>query len=125
CTSGGDGDTDFTRPLARQLLARRVMDFSAALTAVLSAVLIAGTPSHAVAQEACIVLEDFSRAKVDEFPPDWKPRKEEGREIYRVREEGNERFLRAEAKGTGIQAGKETPRWDLEKYPILTWSWRP
>ena len=42
-----------------------------------------------------------------------------------MREEGNQRFLRAEAKGTGIQAARETPNWDLETYPILTWSWRP
>jgi hypothetical protein len=76
-------------------------------------------------REACIVLDDFSRAKLGEFPADWKPRKDEGREVYRVREEGNQRFLRAEAKGTGIQAARETPNWDLETYPILTWSWRP
>ena len=73
----------------------------------------------------CIVLDDFSRAKLGEFPAEWKPRKDEGREVYRVREEGNQRFLRAEAKGTGIQAARETPNWDLETYPILTWSWRP
>jgi Protein of unknown function (DUF3047) len=45
--------------------------------------------------------------------------------VYRVEAEGAQRFLRAEAKGTGIQAGRETPNWDIPKYPILTWSWRP
>ena len=101
------------------------MDFSAAVSLVLSAVLIAAPASHSAADEACIVLDDFSRAKSGEFPAEWKPRKDEGREVYRVQEEGNQRFLHAEAKGTGIQAGRETPGWDLEKYPILTWSWRP
>jgi Protein of unknown function (DUF3047) len=105
------------------------VDFSAAGSLVLSAILIAGaaapsaTPS--AGEDACIVLDDFSRAKPGGFPPDWKPRKDEGREVYRVQAEGPQRFLHAEAKGTGIQAGRETPSWDVQKYPILTWSWRP
>jgi hypothetical protein len=101
------------------------MDFSAAVSLVLSAMLVAGAAAPTASQDACIVLDDFSRAKAGEFPPDWKPRKDEGREIYRVRDEGGQRFLHAEAKGTGIQAGLETPKWDLTQYPILTWSWRP
>ena len=94
------------------------------ISLVLSAVLVAAAPSPA-ANGACIVLEDFSRAKPGEFPPEWKPRKDEGREVYRVQEEHGQRFLRAEAWDTGIQAALPTPTWDLEKYPILTWSWRP
>ena len=101
------------------------MDFSAAVSLVLSAILIAAARLALRRREACIVLDDFTRAKSGEFPAEWKPRKDEGREVYRVQEEGNQRFLHAEAKGTGIQAGRETPGWDLEKYPILTWSWRP
>jgi hypothetical protein len=100
------------------------VDYSAVISLVLSAVLVAAAPSPA-ANGACIVLDDFSRAQVGEFPPEWKPRKDEGREIYRVQEEKGQRFLRGEAKGTGIQAALQTPNWDLEKYPILTWSWRP
>jgi Protein of unknown function (DUF3047) len=107
------------------LLHREGVDFSAAVTLVLSAMLVAGAAAPTAGQDACIVLDDFSRAKAGEFPPDWKPRKDEGREIYRVRDEGGQRFLHAEAKGTGIQAGLETPKWDLAQYPILTWSWRP
>jgi hypothetical protein len=90
-----------------------------ALTSLLlAAALVMGAASRLAAEEACIVLDDFSRAKLGEFPAEWKPRKDEGREVYRVREEGNQRFLRAEAKGTGIQAARETPNWDLETYPI-------
>jgi len=107
------------------LLYREGVDFSAAVSLVLSAMLVAGAAAPHAGQDACIVLDDFSRAKAGEFPPDWKPRKDEGREIYHVRDEGGQRFLHAEAKGTGIQAGRETPSWDLAKYPILTWSWRP
>ena len=107
------------------MLDREGVDFSAAVSLVLSAMLVAGAAAPTASQDACIVLDDFSRAKAGEFPPDWKPRKDEGREIYRVRDEGGQRFLHAEAKGTGIQAGLETPKWDLTQYPILTWSWRP
>jgi hypothetical protein len=71
----------------------------------------------------CIVLEDFSRSKVGEFPVDWKPRKESGRGVYTVREEGGRRFLRAVSAGIGIQAAREQP-WDLAAYPVLAWAWR-
>jgi hypothetical protein len=112
-------------PLARRLLPRQGVDFSAAVTLVLSAMLVAGAAAPTASQDACIVLDDFSRAKTGQFPAEWKPRKDEGRSIYRVQEEGQQRFLRAEARGAGIQAGLETPKWNLEQYPILTWSWRP
>jgi hypothetical protein len=71
----------------------------------------------------CIVLEDFSRSKVGEFPADWKPRKDSGRGVYTVREEGGRRFLRAVSEGIGIQAAREQP-WDLAAYPVLAWAWR-
>ncbi|HSE04757.1 MAG TPA: DUF3047 domain-containing protein [Methylomirabilota bacterium] len=72
----------------------------------------------------CVVLDDFSRGRVGEFPPDWKARTDEGRAVYSIREEGGRRFLHAESRGLGIQAGREVA-WDLEAYPILAWSWRP
>ena len=87
--------------------------------------LVAGAASHPSADERCIILDDFSRAKAGEFPAEWQPRKEEGRAIYRVAEEGQQRFLRAEAKNSGIQAALQTPQWNLETHPILMWSWRP
>lgn len=71
----------------------------------------------------CIVLEDFSRSKVGEFPVDWKLRKDSGRGVYTVREEGGRRFLRAVSEGIGIQAAREQP-WDHAAYPILAWAWR-
>ena len=71
----------------------------------------------------CVLIDDFSRGKVGEFPPDWKPRKEEGRSVYSIQEEGGLRFLRAAATRLGVQAGREVA-WNLEAYPILAWSWR-
>jgi DUF3047 family protein len=81
------------------------------------------TPDSASAAE-CVAIEDFARGKVGEFPPDWKPRKDEGRSVYSVREEGGLRYLHAASRGLGIQAGREVA-WSLGTYPILAWSWRP
>jgi hypothetical protein len=72
----------------------------------------------------CVALEDFSRGPIGGFPADWKPRKEQGRAVYSIREEGGRRFLHALARGLGIQAGREVS-WSLDAYPILAWSWRP
>ena len=70
------------------------------------------------------MIEDFSKWAVGEFPPGWKLRKDEGRGVYSVREEGGRRYLHASSRGLGIQAAKEFA-WDLAKYPVLAWSWRP
>ena len=80
-------------------------------------------PGVAVAAE-CVVVDDFSRGRVGEFPPEWMPRKESGRPVYSIREEGGRRFLRGIARRIGIQAGREVA-WNLEAHPILAWSWRP
>ena len=75
------------------------------------------------AQE-CITVENFSKGKVGVFPSDWKPRKDAGREVYSIQEMDGLRFLRALAKGLGIQAAKQY-EWDPKAYPMLAWSWRP
>ena len=93
----------------------------AALALLVAASVLLTAP--AARAEDCIVLEDFSRAKVGEFPADWKPRKDAGRAAYTVREENGRRFLRAISEGLGIQAAKEQA-WDVAQYPVLAWSWR-
>ena len=93
------------------LIAASVLTFVALLT-------------NAAAQPDCTTIEDFSKAKVGEFPADWKPRKDSGKDAYRVMEEPGLRFLRAVVRGLGVQAAKEY-EWDLEAYPVLAWSWRP
>jgi len=72
----------------------------------------------------CVVIDDFSAGPVGQFPAEWKPRKDEGKEVYTVQEEGGQRFLRAVARGQGIQAGRQY-EWELREYPVLRWSWRP
>jgi DUF3047 family protein len=73
----------------------------------------------------CITLDDFSKSKVGDFPAGWEVRKDDGKGVYTVAEEGGRRFLRAVAKGHGIQAARQTPDWDLATHPVLVWSWRP
>jgi hypothetical protein len=87
------------------------------LAAPTSARLAAQTPD-------CIAIADFAKNTVGEFPADWRARKDEGKGVYSVREEGGRRFLAADSRGLGIQAAKERD-WDLNRYPVLAWSWRP
>jgi DUF3047 family protein len=77
----------------------------------------------AAAEDDCAVIDDFSKAKVGEFPADWKVRKDAGKSVYAVQEEGGKRFLRAHPKNLGIQAAKEYA-WDLNTHPVLAWRWR-
>jgi hypothetical protein len=85
---------------------------------------IAALVTNAPAQPDCKTIDDFSKAKVGEFPADWKPRKDSGKDAYRVMEEPGLRFLHAAVRGLGVQAAKQY-EWDLDAYPVLTWSWRP
>src|SRR5437899_54267 len=101
---------------------------AAVLAAVWLAVGVAPAVAQPPAQPAmspqCITLEDFAKATVGEFPTEWKPRKDAGKDVYRVLEEQGLRFLRAASKRLGIQAAKQV-EWDLDAYPMLAWSWRP
>jgi len=95
------------------------------LLAMLSAIamMMSAPLGPALGQGDCRVVEDFAKSTVGEFPQGWKARKDEGRAVYSVSEEGGLRFLHAHAKGLGIQAAKEFG-WKLEAYPVLAWSWR-
>ncbi len=77
-----------------------------------------------VAPPECLTLEDFTKAKVGEFPASWKPRKDAGKDVYKVAEEKGLHFLRGASTGLGIQAAKQI-EWDVRVYPMLAWSWRP
>jgi len=82
-------------------------------------------PPTVPAEGDCRPIEDFAHAQIGEFPSDWKARKETGKSVYSVQEEGGKRFLRAVSMKVGIQAAREVQSWDLTTYPILAWSWRP
>jgi hypothetical protein len=90
---------------------------------LIGAALITLESSPPAAQEQCVLVEDFSKAKVGEFPEGWKARKDDGKDVYKVAEDGGKRVLRADAKELGVQAGKQFA-WDLREYPVLVWGWR-
>src|SRR5262245_48060390 len=79
-------------------------------------------PLHA--QDDCVTIADFAGNAVGAFPSNWKVRKDEGKSVYTVKEEGGRRFLHAASRGLGIQAALEH-EWNLDDYPVLAWSWRP
>lgn len=93
------------------------------LLALLAGLCVSPAPAAAEGSD-CVVLDDFSRATVGQFPAGWQLRKDAGKGVYQIAEEGALRFLRATAVGLGIQAAR-SHEWDLTKYPVLTWSWRP
>jgi hypothetical protein len=95
----------------------RRMAAGLALSGLVAGPAIAQTPE-------CVVIEDFSKASVGQLPEDWKLRKNEGKGVYGVREEGGLRFLRGVSQGLGIQAARAFD-WDMAQYPVLAWSWRP
>ena len=94
------------------------------LALALAAGLAFAQAAQPAADDACVVLDDFVKSKVGAFPEGWQVRKDEGKGVYTVQEEGGKRFLRAVSKGVGIQAARETPSWNLETHPVLAWSWR-
>jgi len=91
---------------------------------VISAVVLQNGRGGVGAQENCRLVDDFAKAVVGEFPGGWKARKDDAKAVYKVAEEGGKRFLRADAKNLGVQAGKQF-EWNLNEYPVLAWSWRP
>jgi hypothetical protein len=94
-------------------------------TRIVAAALVALTllPQRARGDDDCIVIEDFAKAGAGAFPSDWKVRKDEAKNVYKVADEGGRKFLRAESRGHGIQAAVNR-EWDLDRYPVLRWSWR-
>jgi DUF3047 family protein len=88
------------------------------------AIFLAALLAAPAAAQECITVENFSKGKVGEFPPDWKPRKDSGLAAYSIQEKDGLRFLHAVAKSLGIQAAMQH-EWDPKAYPMLAWSWRP
>jgi hypothetical protein len=105
-------------------MARCSAAIAVSLAGLVLAITVGLAPRPGHSQDECVVIEDFRRAPVGQFPPDWKPRKESGRAVYAVHAEGEGKFLRATARDVGVQAAKEV-QWDLATHPVLAWSWRP
>jgi hypothetical protein len=95
------------------------------LTLIVAAGLAFAQAAPPAAPAECVVLADVATSPAGQFPAGWQARKDEGRRVYRVAEDGGGRFLRAVSEGLGVQAGRETPSWNLATHPVLTWWWRP
>jgi len=70
-----------------------------ALIALLALLGAGALAAPAAAAEDCVVIDDFSKGEVGQFPPGWKLRKDSGRGVYSIQEEGGRRFLHAASKG--------------------------
>ena len=110
--------------LARALLSPLRVRVLVLLALAVAAGLAFVQAARPAGNDDCIVLDDFARSTVGAFPEGWQVRKDEGKSVYTVQEEGGQRFLRAVSKGLGIQAARETTGWNLDSHPVLAWSWR-
>ncbi|MGH7322754.1 MAG: DUF3047 domain-containing protein [Candidatus Rokuibacteriota bacterium] len=108
------------RPMSEPAVRGRRAAVLRSVWLVVAALLAAAAP---VLAAECVSIEDFAKAKLGEFPPDWTVRQEEGRGVYSVGEQLGVRFLRAVSRGLGIQAAK-SHEWSLTTHPVLAWSWR-
>ncbi len=76
-------------------------------------------------QGAAPFQETFQQYQAGVFPSGWKVRGSEAtaQAVYRIAEEGGNRFLHAYANNQDVQIGREY-RWKPRDYPILRWRWR-
>lgn len=82
-------------------------------------------PQGAVLEPDSLIIEDFEGYEVDTFPRSWEWRGwgQVTEKPYRVREEEDNRFLRAEDTGQNVILYKGF-RWNIKKYPFISWRWR-
>jgi hypothetical protein len=76
-------------------------------------------------ESGSVLLEDWSEGETGGIPPQWRSRKDESdrHRPYAVREEGDGRYLAADDRGESVALGKEM-RWNVRKYPYLSFRWR-
>jgi len=66
----------------------------------------------------------FRAEEIGKFPSDWKSMdKSDAQNVYSVQEEGKNKFIHADSKGSWVQIGFEK-KWTLKEFPILQWKWR-
>jgi len=95
-----------------------------ALVGLLGPDALAQSPPTPAPTEGCRLVVEYQDTVVGEFPKGWQARDDAARATYRVVGEGDLRFIRGTAEGTGSQMGREFA-WDATKEPILSWRWRP
>lgn len=72
-------------------------------------------------------IDKLSRARVDRFPAGWRTwpfRRGKAKQVYKVKQEGNSRFIHAyDDKDISVQTMRNF-YWPIDKYPYLSWQWR-
>ena len=96
---------------------------ASALGALL-ALLPADGPALGPHPTGCRTLVDFGGGRLGDFPAGWDARDAAARATYRVHAEGELRFVRGVADGTGSQIARDV-EWSLATHPLLHWRWRP
>lgn len=77
------------------------------------------------------VLDDFSRGAEGSFPEGWETHPGSGLEVaqreglYRVVEHEGRRVLHARSGSSEVSLGLGVKDWDLQRYPVLEWEWKP
>jgi hypothetical protein len=67
---------------------------------------------------------DFQKDEPGKSPSGWSSQEpEKVARVYKVQAEEGNKFLRADARRASIQIGYES-KWDVKKYPVLSWKWR-
>lgn len=72
-----------------------------------------------------VVLEDFDGLEIGQLPDGWIWKKGDSKKHkpYEVRVEDGNKYLAAEDNGESVILGKNL-RWDLKKYPYISFKWR-
>ena len=100
------------------------------LLAILLAAALAGAaaqPATAAEGASRLGLDDFSTAKVGNFPKRWRTwplQRSAAERVYSIGEEGGKRFIKAyDAEDASQQIFLSFP-WALAERPTLSWRWR-
>lgn len=80
-------------------------------------------PVAASAQEGTRPLATFENQTPGKPPEGWRARGGDIEDVYVIRQDGDRKYLHADAKGVSVQIGKELEL-DVRKLPMLSWQWR-
>jgi hypothetical protein len=80
-------------------------------------------PRSVETQPVPIVLDAFEHHGTGKFPKNWRSGASGGEQVYRIEEEGGNRFLRARSENRGTHIGLEYV-FDPKKLRHLNWRWR-
>lgn len=96
--------------------------------ALVLALAIPAFMDFASAQGGGLILDDFSGTKVGNFPKRWRTwpfQREKAARVFSVGEESGQKFIKAYDSEDISQEISLNFDWEIDRYPVLAWSWRP